>query len=82
MPTSPDRVDSRETLAAFVRSLHRRQAEDGGSWENADLASFLEALAAWIDDADGWYSNAGGELPGSGDWTFFARALQGATIYE
>ncbi|MGW5367138.1 DUF7660 family protein [Streptomyces sp. NPDC004009] len=52
------------------------------SWENADLAGFLEALAAWIDDADGWYSNAGRDLPASGDWSFFARALQAATTYE
>ncbi|MET8562477.1 hypothetical protein ABZV75_18425 [Streptomyces flaveolus] len=82
MTTSPDRVGSREDLAAFVRSLCRRHAEEGSSWENADLPSFLEALAAWIDDADGWYGNAGRELPPNGDWTFFARALQAATMYE
>jgi len=79
---SPEHVDSREALAAFVRSLQRSHAEDGSSWENADLPSFLEALAAWVDDADGWYGNASRELPVSGDWTFFARALQAATIYE
>ncbi|MET7845724.1 hypothetical protein ABZT45_45935 [Streptomyces sp. NPDC005356] len=82
MTTSPERVDSREDLAAFVRSLHRSHAEDGSSWENADLPSFLEALAAWIDDADGWYSNTGREVPASGDWMFFARALRAATSYE
>ncbi|MFJ3226966.1 hypothetical protein ACIPJS_26990 [Streptomyces sp. NPDC086783] len=47
-----------------------------------DLSSFLEALAAWVDDADGWYRNTGRELPPGGDWTFFARALQAATAYE
>ncbi|MER5514267.1 hypothetical protein [Streptomyces sp. NPDC002763] len=50
--------------------------------ENADLASFLETLAAWIDDADGWYGNAGRSLPADGDWSFFARALRAATSYE
>ncbi|MEU5707116.1 DUF7660 family protein [Streptomyces flaveolus] len=82
MTTSPDSVGSREDLAAFVRSLHHSHAEEGSSWENADLPSFLEALAAWIDDAEGWYSNTGRELPPGGDWTFFARALQAATVYE
>lgn len=82
MTTSPDHVGSREDLAAFVRSLHRSLAEDGSSWESADLASFLEALAAWIDDANGWYSNAGRELPANGDWGFFARALGAAAVYE
>ncbi|MFJ8054385.1 hypothetical protein [Streptomyces luteogriseus] len=82
MNTSPDHVDSREDPAAFVRALHSCHTEEGRSWENADLASFLEALAAWMDDADGWYSNAGRSLPASGDWSFFARALLAATTYE
>ncbi|MER7534718.1 hypothetical protein ABTX77_07985 [Streptomyces sp. NPDC097704] len=82
MTSSPDHVDSREDLAAFVRSLHRSNVDGGDSWDNADLAGFLEALAAWIDDADGWYRNASHELPASGDWRFFARALQAATMYE
>ncbi|MEW2402480.1 hypothetical protein [Streptomyces sp. NPDC046862] len=82
MTASPDHVSSREGLACFVRALHRSQAEEGDSWENQDLAGFLEALAAWIDDADGWYSNAGRELPANGDWSFFARALRAATVYE
>jgi hypothetical protein len=82
MTASPDHVSSREDLASFVRALHRSQVEECGSWENQDLAAFLEALAAWIDDADGWYSNAGQELPANGDWRFFARALRAATVYE
>ncbi|MHA5051547.1 DUF7660 family protein [Streptomyces sp. SD15] len=82
MTASPDHVSSREDLASFVRALHRSQAEEGERWENQDIAGFLEALAAWIDDADGWYSNAGRELPTNGDWSFFARALRAATVYE
>ncbi|TVZ77115.1 hypothetical protein [Streptomyces sp. BK340] len=82
MTASPDQVNSREDLASFVRSLHRSHLAEGDSWENADLAGFLEALAAWIGDADGWYSNAGRELAAGGDWGFFARALRAATIYE
>ncbi|MFY4723357.1 DUF7660 family protein [Streptomyces sp. LaBMicrA B280] len=82
MTTSPDRVGSREDLAAFVRSLRLHHAEEGMSWENADLPSFLEALAAWLDDADGWYGSTGRELPPGGDWAFFARAPRAATMYE
>ncbi|CAL9448593.1 DUF7660 family protein [Streptomyces sp. enrichment culture] len=82
MTPSPEHVDSREDLAAFVRSLCRSHAENESSWENADLPGFMEALAAWIDDADGWYRNTARELPPDGDWAFFARALQAATVYE
>ncbi|MBO1334059.1 hypothetical protein [Streptomyces sp. VRA16 Mangrove soil] len=82
MTSTPESVDSREDLAAFVRALLRSHAEERSAWENADLPSFLEALAAWIDDAGGWYDNAGRELPADGDWRFFARALRAATVYE
>ncbi|MFF5936000.1 hypothetical protein [Streptomyces sp. NPDC012508] len=82
MTTSPEHVDSREDLASFVRSLHRGTVDGGDLWGNVDLPGFLEALAAWIDDADGWYRNAGRELPAEGDWRFFAQALQAATMYE
>ncbi|WP_455681889.1 DUF7660 family protein [Streptomyces tanashiensis] len=69
-------------MAAFVRFLNRSHADGSDSWDNTDLAGFLEALAAWIDDVDGWYRNAGRELPANGDWSFFARALRAATGYE
>ncbi|MFI9601277.1 DUF7660 family protein [Streptomyces nodosus] len=82
MTTSPDHISSREDLAAFVRSLHHRYADEGHAWENPDLSRFLEALAAWIDDAGGCYRNDGRELPANGDWSFFAQALDAATMYE
>ncbi|WP_317443401.1 hypothetical protein [Streptomyces collinus] len=82
MTTSPDHVTSREDLAAFVHALHRSYVDEGAPWLNRDLSAFLESLAAWIDDADGWYSNAGRHMPPNGDWSFFARALRAASIYE
>ncbi|MGW4675869.1 DUF7660 family protein [Streptomyces sp. NPDC004324] len=78
-PTVPER--RKQGLGQFGRSLGRvqcrRHGRNGSRGENADLPSFLEALASWIDDADGWYNNAG-----RGDWRFSARALRAATIYE
>ncbi|MFJ9432659.1 hypothetical protein ACIRQY_23805 [Streptomyces sp. NPDC101490] len=77
-----DEVQSREALAAFVRDLHQDYLRRGREWENQSLDHFLGALAAWMDDAPGWYRNSGKELPDGGDWTFLARALQAATVYE
>ncbi|MFI5521920.1 hypothetical protein [Streptomyces platensis] len=82
MTLSPERVESRAALASFVRSLRRDHADHAALWENADLGDFLEAMAAWIDEAPGWYQNTGRDLPDSGDWAFFARALSAATVYE
>lgn len=54
----------------------------GAQCENATLDRFLDALAAWINDAPGWYGNCHQEMPEHGDWTFFARALSAAVVHE
>ncbi|GAA0376937.1 DUF7660 family protein [Streptomyces blastmyceticus] len=83
MPLTPDdEIRSREELAAFLSDLHQEYLRRGHEWENGTLDRFLEALAAWTKDSDGWYQNFGKELPAGGDWTFLARALQAATVYE
>ncbi|MEU7389804.1 DUF7660 family protein [Streptomyces tanashiensis] len=83
MSLTPDsEVRSRDELVSFVRELHQEYVRKGHEWENPTLDTFLEALAAWMQDSPGWYRNFGKELPDSGDWTFLARALQAATVYE
>ncbi|MFF5451660.1 hypothetical protein ACFY40_10520 [Streptomyces sp. NPDC012950] len=83
MPLTPDgEVRSRDELVSFVRELHQDFLRNGHEWENQTLGGFLEALAAWMQDSPGWYRNLGKELPEGGDWTFVARALQAATVYE
>ncbi|MGW3242779.1 DUF7660 family protein [Streptomyces sp. NPDC001070] len=39
-------------------------------------------MAAWVEGSPGWYRNFRQELPAQGDWTFLARALIAATVYE
>ncbi len=82
MTTPEDRIQSRDDLAAFIRDLHSECLEQGTEWENATLDRFLEALARWVDDSPGWYRNFKREMPADGDWSFFARALGAATVYE
>lgn len=81
-PTSEDEVHSRAELVAIVRELREDYLRRGHEWENANLDRFLQALAAWMDDAPRWYGNLGKELPPDGDWTFLARALRAAVVYE
>ncbi|MFG3477223.1 hypothetical protein ACGF3K_18425, partial [Streptomyces sp. NPDC047980] len=65
-----------------IRELRQDYLRRGHEWENQSLDHFLEALAAWMDDSPGWYRNFGKQLPEEGDWTFLARALPAATVYE
>ncbi|MFG3348108.1 hypothetical protein ACGF1Z_23995 [Streptomyces sp. NPDC048018] len=73
---------SREELVAFLRDLHDEFRARGHEWENNTLDSFLEALAACVDDCPGLYRRSGDPAPPDGDWTFMARALRAATLYE
>jgi hypothetical protein len=83
MLLSPEEeITSREDLAAFVRDLRQDFLQRGHEWENPTLDRFLAALVAWIESSGGWYRNFDQELPEDGDWTFFARALAAARVYE
>lgn len=75
-------IRSREEFAAFVRSLAQDFEEHPEAWQNADLSSFFEALAAWVDDMEGYYSNRGERMPEHPDWRTFAQILAAARVYE
>jgi hypothetical protein len=75
-------VQTREDLVAFVADLKADLEANPAAWENGDLASFLEAMATWIQDMDGYYQNTGQELSELSPWKFFADVLMAARIYE
>ncbi|MFI9604428.1 DUF7660 family protein [Streptomyces sp. NPDC004069] len=82
-PLAPDdHIGDREAFSAFLARLRADYATNGQQWENPTLDRFLEALEAWVADSPGWHRNFGHDLPPEGDWTFFARALDAARIYE
>lgn len=75
-----DRIKSREDFVAFVRALQAQLAEAPGAWENRDLPSFLEGLAAWVEDMVGCYKSAGEPVPPTGKT--LGQILLAARIYE
>lgn len=75
-------VQTRDDFVAFVAELTADFEANRGDWTNADLASFLEAMAAWIQDMDGYYQNTWqkpSELP---PWRILADVLMAARMYE
>jgi len=75
-------VQSREDLVAFIEALKADLEANRGDWANADLASYLEAMAAWIRDMNGYYQNTGQNLPELPPWKILADILMGARMYE
>jgi hypothetical protein len=79
---SADRIQTREDLAAFIHDLRRDLAHNPEEWENPTLDRFLEAMAGWIEDADGFYRNQGLPAPSADAWRTVAQALSAARVYE
>ncbi|PID46150.1 MAG: hypothetical protein CSB47_05430 [Proteobacteria bacterium] len=74
------RIESKKELIALIKEL---SAEAPDKWGNVSAYEFLEALGAWLEDADGFYENCHIEVsPEYPSWQIFADALQAATIYE
>jgi hypothetical protein len=75
-------VSSRAELVDLVRELKKDLQRNPDQWVNADLPSFLEALAAWVEDMDGFYVNQGRPVPALPDWGTLADMLMGGRCYE
>jgi hypothetical protein len=78
----PNDVISRDEFVSFVRTLEADFRSGAAYWENNDLPSFLEGLAGWIEDMDGFYENSSRRPPANIDWTFLAQVLAAGTTYE
>lgn len=77
-----DAVTSRDDLVELLRRLKSDLESKPDGWANADLPSFLEAMAAWIDDMDGYYANQGQPIPTTPSWRTVADILMAGRCYE
>jgi hypothetical protein len=77
----PQVIKSKEEFISLISKMLSN--ENAAGWENVTAHDYLEALARWIEDCDGFYSNL--KIPmntESASWQLFADALQAATVYE
>lgn len=75
-------IRSREQLAAFLRGMVAELRGQPGTWQNGDLPSFLSAMAAWVEDMDGYYANRGEDVPDAPTWQTLRDILSAARVYE
>lgn len=75
-------VYTREDLAVFVHELAHNLRTRPQEWENTTLVTYLEAMASWIEDAEGYYVNSGQPVPKQPSWQNLAEILQAAKHYE
>jgi hypothetical protein len=77
-----EKLETKEEFCKFVYDMLEDYRDNLTSWENKDLPSFLEAVAAWSEDLDGFYANQGKEIPRDVNWKVFAEILYSAKLYE
>ena len=77
-----EQIHSREDFVTFVRAFLCHLQQKPKEWENHDLASFLDALAAWVEDMDGYYHNLGERVPDQPTWRMLGQILLAARAYE
>ena len=75
-------IQSKEDFVRFVRALEKSLRDEPEDWENSDLGTFLEAMAAWVEDMEGYYENQGEAVPRNVSWNVFGQILLAARVYE
>jgi hypothetical protein len=76
------KTESRSDFVTFVRALRRSLEEEPTQWEHQDLSSYLEALAAWVEDMDGYFQSVEQDPPDRPSWRLLAQMLAAARVYE
>ncbi len=77
-----DSVQTRDDFVRFVHSLLLELRERPDKWENCKLDSYLQALAAWVQDIEGVFENRGEPVPLQISWRLLAMILLASTVYE
>ena len=75
-------IRSRGEFLSFLTALRNDLSANPESWQNVTLESFLEALQAWVNDMDGYYTNIGKPVPQVPDWQVVAEMLMASRVYE
>lgn len=76
------KIQTRENFISFLRALKKDYTENLSSWENRNIETFLGAMAAWVEDMDGFYINQNLPVPENPDRKVFADILMGGKLYE
>lgn len=77
------KVTDRQSFVEFLENLHQDFLTNRQNWPNNRLEDFLEALASYAADIQGYYDNTNQNINAdTPSWQIFADMLQGAKIYE
>jgi hypothetical protein len=77
-----EKIQTREDLVLFIHHLVRDLRQCPERWEITSLDAYLGAIAAWVQDMEGYYRNRGETPPQHPTWKQIGEILLAARIYE
>ena len=77
-----EKIQTCEDLVLFIHHLVRDLRTWPERWENTSLDAYLAAVAAWVQDMEGYYRNRGETVPQHPTWNHIGEILLAARIYE
>ncbi len=75
-------IKDKDDFIQFVNELALDLRDRPETWENTNLASYLEALQAWVEDMDGWEKNLHIDINKMNVWQLMANILYASKMYE
>lgn len=77
-----EKIHTRDDLTLLIHHLVQDLRTCPERWENTNLEAYLAAMAAWLQDMDGYYHNRGEPAPQHPTWKHVGEILLAARIYE
>jgi hypothetical protein len=75
-------LKSKEDFIRFIELLVSDLKNNPDEWVNQSLESYLEAVASWTEDMEGYYQNNNLPIPTEITWNVLANILMAAKMYE
>jgi len=75
-------INTKDDFIGFLQLLVQDLKNHPEEWENKSLESYLEGIASWTEDMEGYYQNNNLPIPENVDWKVFANILMAAKMYE
>jgi hypothetical protein len=80
---SEAQVRSRDQLIGHIFHLMDDFDGAGDHWQNQDIYTFLQAMAAWLNDCEGYYRNVGQAVDVErASWQLLADAFSAGAVYQ
>ena len=75
-------IQTKDEFIEFLNLMIKDKEINSEEWENKSITEYLEGMASWVEDMDGYYNNMNLQMPRDIDWKFIATLLYVGKIYE